>query len=223
MMAVRVGKHPSHVVLGLLLVFNSLWWYAPAARAATPVEIDTERSSLTIRVYKTGLFAALAHDHEIYAPLQHGSFDEEQQTVEFTVNARELRVIDPGVSQSDRSEIQSTMLGPKVLDSEKFQEIKFHSTKVEQVAAGKWTVQDDLTLHGQTRPVKVDVQGEQGRYRGSALLRQKDFDIAPVSIAGGSVKVKNEVRIEFEIMGKQSGASKREFGSPHLSCIQRFS
>ncbi len=170
MMAVRVGKHPSHVVLGLLLVFNSLWWYAPAARAATPVEIDTERSSLTIRVYKTGLFAALAHDHEIYAPLQHGSFDEEQQTVEFTVNARELRVIDPGVSQSDRSEIQSTMLGPKVLDSEKFQEIKFHSTKVEQVAAGKWTVQGDLTLHGQTRPVKVDVQGEQGRYRGSARI-----------------------------------------------------
>jgi len=223
MMAVRVGKRPPHVVFALLLVFNLLWWYAPAARAATPVEIDTERSSLTIRVYKTGLFAAFAHDHEIHAPVQHGSFDEEQQTVEFTVNARELRVIDPGVSQSDRSEIQSTMLGPKVLDSEKFQEIKFHSTKVERVGAGKWTVQGDLTLHGQTRPVKVDVQGERGRYRGSALLRQKDFDIAPVSIAGGSVKVKDEIRIEFEITGKLSGASKREFGSPHLSCIQRFS
>jgi len=223
MIAVKVGKRPAQVVFALLVMFSSSSWYALAARAATPVEIDTERSNLTIRVYKTGLFAAFAHDHEIHAPVQHGSFDEEQQTVEFTVNARELRVMDPGVSQSERSEIQSTMLGPKVLDSEKFQEIKFHSTKVERVAAGKWTVQGDLTLHGQTRPVKVDVQGEQGRYRGSAVVRQKDFGIAPVSIAGGSVKVKNEVRIEFEIMGKQSGASSREFGSPHLSCIQRFS
>lgn len=221
MIVVRLGKHPPQVAFALLLVFNSLSWYAPAARAANPVEIDTEHSSLTIRVYKTGLFAAFAHDHEIHAPVQHGSFDEEQQTVEFTVNARELRVMDPGVSQSERSDIQSTMLGPKVLDSEKFQEIKFHSTKVERVAAGKWTVQGDLTLHGQTRPVKVDVQGEQGRYRGSAVLRQKDFDITPVSIAGGSVKVKNEVRIEFEIVGKQSGADNREFGSPHLTYIRK--
>jgi polyisoprenoid-binding protein YceI len=222
MIALSLGKHPPQAAFALMLVFNSLGWNATAAYAATPVPIDTERSSLTIRVYKTGLFAAFAHDHEIHAPVEQGNFDEERQTVEFSVNARALRVIDPGVSESDRSEIQTTMLGPKVLDSEKFQEIRFRSTKVERIAAGKWTVEGVLTLHGQTHPVKVDVQGERGHYRGSTSLRQKDFGITPVSIAGGSVKVKNEIRVEFEMIGKQSGASNREFGSPRLTCIRLF-
>jgi len=30
-------------------------------------------------------------------------------------------------------------------------------------------------------------------------LKQRDFGIAPISIAGGTVKVKDEVLIEFEI------------------------
>jgi polyisoprenoid-binding protein YceI len=222
MIAVRLGKHPPQVALALLLVLNTFVFHARPTFAATHIDMDTERSGLTIRVYKTGLFAAFAHDHEIHAPVQQGSFDEEQQTVEFTVNARSLRVIDPGVSESDRSQVQATMLGPKVLDTEKFQEIRFRSTKVERIAAGKWAVQGDLTLHGQTHSVKVDVQGEHGQYRGSAVLHQKDFGITPVSIAGGSVKVKDEIRIEFEIIGKQSNAANREFGAPHLTCIRKF-
>jgi hypothetical protein len=30
-------------------------------------------------------------------------------------------------------------------------------------------------------------------------LRQKDFGITPVSVAGGSIKVKDDVRVDFEI------------------------
>ena len=221
MTALSMGKHPQATV-ALLLFLNSLGWNATAAQAATSLQIDTERSNLTVRVYKTGLFSAFAHDHEIHAPIREGSFDEERQTIEFSVNAGSLRVIDPGVSESDKSQVQSTMLGPKVLDSEKFREIRFRSTKIDRVSAGKWTVQGELTLHGETHPVKVDVEGENGRYRGSAILHQKDFGITPVSIAGGSVKVKDEIRIEFEIVGKRSGASNREFESPHLTCIRRF-
>jgi polyisoprenoid-binding protein YceI len=63
-------------------------------------------------------------------------------------------------------------------------------------------VHGDLTVHGQTRPVLVEVTGEAGHYRGSAAVRQTDFGIQPVSAAGGTIKVKNEVRVEFEIFGK---------------------
>ena len=200
MTAFRIGRRPPQRALFLILIFISAAW---SAQAATNVAMDTERSSLTVRVYKTGLFSGFAHDHEIHAALQQGSFDEERQTVEFSVNARELRVIDPGVSESDRSQVQTTMLGPKVLDSERFPEIRFHSTRVQRTGDGKWTVEGDLTLHGQTHPAKVEVEGSHAHYRGSALLRQKDFGITPVSIAGGSIKVKDEIRIEFEIFGKQ--------------------
>jgi hypothetical protein len=164
--------------------------------------IDTARSVLTVRVYKTGLFSAFAHDHEIRAPIQKGAVDEDKNIVEFSVDARALRVLDPEVSEKDRAEIQSTMLGPKVLDSQKFPEIRFRSTSLGDAGEDKWIVRGDLTLHGQTHPVKVEAKGHDGHYTGSARLSQKDFGITPVSIAGGSVKVKDEILVEFEIFAK---------------------
>ena len=172
------------------------------AEASSERAIDTERSAVTVRVYKGGLFSSFGHDHEIRAPIKDGAFDEEKSTVWFVVEARSLQVRDSEASEKDRAEIQATMLGPKVLDSEKFREIRFHSTEVNRHSNDQWTVHGDLTLHGQTRPVQAEVERKNGGYRGSAPLRQKDFGITPVSVAGGSVKVKDEVRIEFEIVGK---------------------
>ena len=113
-----------------------------------------------------------------------------------------MRVMDKGISEKDRAEIQQTMLGPKVLDSEKFPTIRFRSTRVELLGEGKWSLLGDLTIHGETRPVKVRVEGENGHYRGTAELKQKDFGITPVTVGGGAVKVKNELRIEFDIVSK---------------------
>jgi polyisoprenoid-binding protein YceI len=132
-----------------------LWW---TADASSQKAIDTERSVLTVRVYKTGLLSALGHEHEIRAPIQKGTFDEGKNTVEFVVDARTLRVLDSDVSEKDRTEIQSTMLGPKVLDSAEFHEISFHSTDVSRAGEDRWILHGDLTLHGQARPVKVDVE-----------------------------------------------------------------
>jgi polyisoprenoid-binding protein YceI len=173
-----------------------------ASAAQDVKQIDVQKSSLTVRVYKSGLFSAFAHDHEITAPIAYGTFRESSAFVELTVDARSLRVVDHTVSDKDRAEIQETMLGPKVLDSQKFPEIRYRSNAVQRLGTDKWVVQGDLTLHGQTRPVKVEVEGLNGHYRGSATVSQKDFGIAPVRVAGGTVKVKNEVRIEFELVGQ---------------------
>jgi len=106
------------------------------------------------------------------------------------------------VSEKERAEIQQTMLGPKVLDSGQFPEIQFRSTAVERTGDGRWTVTGDLKLHGQTRPVKLAVQAQNGHYQGSAQLKQKDFGIEPITVGGGTVKVKNELRVEFDIVAK---------------------
>ena len=172
------------------------------AVAATPRTVDTAKSTLTVRVYKSGLFSAFGHEHEISAPIQQGTFSEDSPSVELTVDARQLRVMDKDVSDKDRAEVQETMLGPKVLDSQRYSEIRFRSIEIGRLGDGKWVVHGDLTLHGQTRPVKVEVEGQTGHYRGWAELRQKDFGITPVTAGGGTVKVKNEVRVEFEIVGK---------------------
>ncbi len=183
-------------LFGLLSVL--LWGVDASAQKA----IDTQNSVLTVRVYKAGAFSAFGHEHTIRAPIQSGTFDENKGSVEFVVDTRALRVVDYDVSDKDRSEIQNTMLGAKVLDSEQFHGIRFHSTEVTRGSENRWTVNGDLTLHGQTHPVKVDVERQDGRYRGSARLRQSEFGIKPVTVAGGTIKVKDEVRVEFEIVGR---------------------
>mgnify|MGYP003298491664 CR=1 FL=1 len=64
-------------------------------------------------------------------------------------------MIDKDESEKDRTEVQKTMLGPEVLDSEHHQEIVFKSTGAEPAGQGRWTVHGNLTLHGQTHPVMV--------------------------------------------------------------------
>ena len=92
---------------------------------------------------------------------------------------------------------------PSVLNAQEFPEIRYRSTEVQRNGDGKWAIRGDLTLHGQTHPVKVEVEGKEGHYRGKATVLQRDFGIEPVRVAGGTVRVKNEVVVEFDIVSEQ--------------------
>jgi polyisoprenoid-binding protein YceI len=91
------------------------------------------------------------------------------------------------------------MLGPQVLDADRFPEIRFQSTEIERRGPEQWIVRGKLTLHGKERPVSFEVVLKDDHYRGSVPLKQTDFGMKPVTVAGGTVKVKDEVKIEFEI------------------------
>ena len=160
-------------------------------------KIDTQKSTLTIHVGKTGAFSGLGHEHEVRAPIQSGMADTgPHAAVEIHVDARALRVIDKDQSEKDRTEVQKTMLGPEVLDSEHHEEIVFKSTSAVAADQG-WTLRGNLTLRGQTRPVTVHVTLKNGQYTGEATVKQTDFGIKPPGKAG--VKAKDEVRIEFDV------------------------
>jgi polyisoprenoid-binding protein YceI len=160
--------------------------------------IDTQKSTLTIHVGKTGALSGLGHEHEVRAPIHSGTADTgSHPAVEIHVNTQDLRVIDAGDSDKDRAEVQQTMLGPEVLDSEHHREIVFKSTGAESTGQGQWTLRGNLTLHGQTQPVTVQVTLKDGRYTGEAAVKQTDFGITPPGKAG--VRAKDEVRIEFDL------------------------
>src|ERR1700722_9160720 len=160
--------------------------------------IDTEKSTLTIHVGKTGAFSALGHEHEIHAPIHSGTADTgAHPAVEIHVNARELRVTDKDAAEKERAEVQKTMLGPEVLDSDAHQEVVFKSTGAESVGQGRWTLNGNLTMRGQTRPVKVQVTLKDGRYTGETTVKKTDFGITPAGKAG--VRAKDEVKIEFDV------------------------
>jgi polyisoprenoid-binding protein YceI len=172
----------------------------PSRASAQRRAIDPARSTITVYVFKSGFFSAFAHDHQIAAPITEGTVDESAQpAVTLRIESRSLRVLDPKLSAEQRAEVQKTMEGPEVLDVARHSEIRFQATAVEKAGNQGWVLRGHLSLHGQTRPVTVTVKSENGRYSGVAVLKQTDFGVKPVSIAGGTVRVKDEVRIEFQI------------------------
>src|ERR1700745_2455608 len=93
-----VGMVMKHAIYTIAFLSISVLLGAAQSNSGTAGEIDTARSVLTVRVYKTGLFSAFAHDHEIRAPIQKGFIDGAKSSVEFAVDARTVRVLDPKVS-----------------------------------------------------------------------------------------------------------------------------
>lgn len=173
----------------------------PPRGAAQSHKIDVKQSSFKISVFKSGFFSAFGHDHEVQAPVADGTVElSAGPSVSLRVEAAALRVLDPEATASTRADVQKTMLGPEVLDAQRFPQISFQSTSIQPAGNNHWRVQGNLTLHGQTKPLALDVALEGGHYRGSVTLKQRDFGITPVSVAGGSVKVKNEVKVEFDIV-----------------------
>jgi hypothetical protein len=160
--------------------------------------IATGRSTLRVFVYKEGIFAFAADNHEVDVPIASGSYDDAGKMVEVKVDATKMQVLDP---PSRRDKVQTNMVGPAVLDVAKFPDITFHSTQIEFDDPDHWRVTGDLTLHGQTHPVVLRVTRKDSmHFAGSATIRQTTFGISPLKIAGGTVRVKDDVYLVFDIV-----------------------
>jgi hypothetical protein len=162
--------------------------------------IDVAHSTLTVFVGKSGMLSAFADSHVIRAPIASGSVsDEPRPGVELVVQAADLTVLDPDLSQPKRAEVHERMLGPEVLDAARAPRITFASSRIEPAGTDRWMVTGQLAIHGQTRIVTFPVARLNGRYTGSVQIAQRDFGIEPIRIAGGMVRVKDELRIQFDV------------------------
>ena len=93
------------------------------ARAGVPaaVVVDVDRSTLTISVYKSGLFSAFADNHVLRARLAEGSLTPGPPgAASIVVHTRDLEVLDPDLAADKRREVQARMLGPEVLDADRY-------------------------------------------------------------------------------------------------------
>ena len=171
-----------------------------AVALAQDAPIDIQRSTITIHVGKAGLFSAAGHDHTINAPLSSGVIQESPTPhVEFTVETAKMTVQpDPKVDAKTQAEIQKD-LQEMTLETKRFPQITFRSSRVEKLAEGQWKVEGDLSLHGVTKPVSLTVKRTGGSYTAHTVLKQTNFGIKPISVGGGVIKVKDEVEIDFEI------------------------
>ena len=170
------------------------------AAASHVLAVDARHSTMTVYVYKEGLFSFAADNHEVNAPIASGDFDESAGKVKVTIDAANMKVLDPKLPADRRAKVQANMVGPQVLDVKRYPTIVFQSTAMKHDGTGHLVVAGNLTLHGQTRPVTVDVTKiDSLHYSGAAVVKQTSFGITPIRIAGGVVRVKDDVKIVFEI------------------------
>jgi polyisoprenoid-binding protein YceI len=96
------------------------------------------------------------------------------------------------------------------LDVEQYPTLTFHSTGVRPTGASTWRVDGDLTIHGVTRPVALDVEfggvatdpwgNTKAFFSASTELDREEFGLTwNQPLAGGGVLVGKKVRIELEV------------------------
>jgi len=184
----------------LLIVF-----LAVAMPAALRGQATAPESTITIHVGKSGLFSGFGHTHTVIAPVDRAEIDPARMTATITVLTRQMKVADKDVSEKDRTQIQADMLGPKVLDAEKFPQIRFTSSRIEQTSPQHYRVSGILELHGVRKELSFAVAGGPQHYTGTTKLKQTDFGIQPFSAGGGMVKVKDQLELAFDIYSRSTG------------------
>jgi polyisoprenoid-binding protein YceI len=206
-MGVSLGRH---IACSLALALAA---FATTAQEKGTYAIDNAKSKLQIDVYKEGAFKIFGHDHLIVAKEISGQVQCDPQKVEdsavhLKVPANSLTVLVPGESEKDRRDVQATMTGEKVLYVAKFPEIMFTSTRVSAVkkTADGWelTLAGKLKLHGVEKPVsfplRVRTAAGELRVQGEVSVLQTDYGIMPIKVGGGSVRVKDKLKITFTIV-----------------------
>ncbi len=185
------------------------------AQRGRTYKIIAAESSLWVYVAKAGLFSALAHNHEIGVRSFSGNVTVPDAgasggALTLDIEAKSLVVLDKKVSEDDRAKIFNSMHN-EVLESAKHPQIAFKSISVRDVKpagehAYSFTVSGDLSLHGVTKriavPVSATITPQLLKAVGKYTLKQTLFGIKPYSTAGGAVKVKDDVVINFNIVAK---------------------
>jgi polyisoprenoid-binding protein YceI len=186
-------------------------------KSSAVYRIDSRRSRYTVRAFAGGMLSALGHnptiairDFEGVALFSPDAL--EKASLSFSIKADSLTVTDE-VSDKDRLEIERQMR-EDVLETAKFPEIVFQSTRTtgERIFPGQYrvTINGNLSLHGVTLdcsiPCQLVVSDDSLRANGEFTLKQTDYRIKLVSAAGGTIKLKDELKFSFDIIARKESA-----------------
>jgi polyisoprenoid-binding protein YceI len=176
--------------------------------------IDAKNSTFTVRAFATGMLSAFGHNPTIAIPDFDGeiSFNPdvlEQSSMRLVIHSASLTDTDD-IREKDRAEINRAMHG-EVLESDAFPEIVYESSRLSanKIAEGQYsgTMNGELTLRGIKRgqPVclRISMNGDDLRATGDFSVRQSDYEIRPVSAAGGTIKLKDELKFSFDISARR--------------------
>lgn len=175
---------------------------------------DTRASQFTVQVFSGGLLSAFGHNPTIVisdfvGEAQVNPDDIDRSSLRVTVKAESLTVKD-NVADKDRREMERVM-HEEILETASYPEIVYECTNISATKAGEGhysvTLTGDLTVHGVTRsqtvPARVALTEDSLRAFGTFTLLQTDYDLKLASVAGGALKVKDELKFSFNILARK--------------------
>lgn len=200
------------VTLVMLAVLTEPVW---ADDASLPVNVSASR--VYIYVGKTGL----GHNHGVEGRLKSGAlrlegpdaggelvFDMTSFDAD-TDAARRYVGLAGSTDASTKQQVNANMKGAAVLDVQRFPTAKFVVDGVQRTAKKSregqplYELSGKFTLHGQTRPLKLEASVEERsegmRLRGKFSILQTQYGIRPYSKAFGAVGVADQLTIYGDI------------------------
>lgn len=174
----------------------------PALARAANYDIDTAHSSAGFAVRHLAVSNVRGEFAKVTGVVEYDAKDPSKTRVEATIDAASVTTRDPKRDEHLKS--------ADFFDVAQYPVITFKSTKVEKASQGL-KVKGDLTLHGVTRPVVLDVQGPTpevkdpwGNVRAgasaTAKINRKDFGMSfNKTLDSGGLVVGDEVAITIDV------------------------
>lgn len=167
--------------------------------------LDKSHASLVFRVSHLGFSHYTAAFATFDAKLRFDQNNAVASAVEATIDPKSLTLPSPPEG------FLADLIGPQWLNTGAYPSITFRSTKVEVTGPDTGKVTGDLTLHGVTKPVTLDVTYN-GGYAGhpmdpharvgfsaKGVFKRSDFGIAyGVPAPGTTMGVSDEVEVQIE-------------------------
>ena len=173
-----------------------------AVLAADVYDIDVAHSQVGFTVKHLGISTVPGKFEKFSGTITLTREDPAAAKVEATIDATS---IDTGVETRDKH-----LKSPDFFDVARFPELKFVSTKNSPLKDGRFVMEGKLTMHGVTKPVKMDVQfggkakdpwgGERAAFTASTTINRKDFGVSYNKVLdNGGLMVSDEVNITLQI------------------------
>jgi polyisoprenoid-binding protein YceI len=218
----RYGKLSTLALSSLIAAALAFMLAAGASARQTPTAVyrlDAARSTFVVRAFAGGALWFKGHDHLVAAR----DFTGEARLTPGAVSPASLTLTVRAASLAETREVfdeqQKKIIDGElrdiVLEPDKYPEITFRSTEVTVEPGGgdlfRLKLGGDLTLRGVTRhvriPVEVTLRGDEMRARGEFNLKRSDFKVPTTSAFHGTVRVRDRLKISFDIVARRAAAS----------------
>ena len=173
--------------------------------------LDPSVSRFTVQAFATGILSAFGHNPTIAirdydGEVQFAPDTYEDASLQLTAKTTTFEVLDE-MKRSDREKLEQEMFS-SVLDVARFPTVLYESRQilVQKDGGGflKVSATGDLTLHGVTHAHAFDARaidlGATLRVFGEFSLRQSDYGMKQFSVAGGVLRLKDELKFKFELV-----------------------